>query len=243
MRRPLRTLAVIPARGGSTRIPRKNLAPLDGTPLLVHTLRAAQAARSLDAVVVSTDDAEIAACAEQHGAEVVWRPAALATAQAPSEPALRHAILEVEARRGERIEVAVMLQATSPLRGADRIEEAVALLRRTGCDAVTSVVADRRYYFLGDLLADGRFLPGFDPEHRLRTQEIVPRYQENGAVYAMTRAQIIERGCRLGADTRAVVMREDESLDIDDPLDLAICEHVLRARRAAGAAGAAAAAA
>jgi CMP-N,N'-diacetyllegionaminic acid synthase len=222
----LSVVAVIPARGGSTRVPRKNLALLGGVPLIVHTIRAAREAAEVDRVVVSTEDAEIAAVALAHGADLVWRPAGLATSEAPTEPALQHAVLEVE-RRGYAVEALVLLQATSPLRGAARIDEAVRLWRRTGCDAVVSVVEDRHYYFLGELDSDARLTVGYDPLRRLRTQEIAPRYRENGAIYVMTRAQIIDRGCRMGGDTRGVVMEELESLDIDTPLELQLCEAVL----------------
>ncbi len=227
----VRTLAVIPARGGSTRIPRKNLAPLAGQPLLAHTIRAALDAARIERAVVSTDDEEIAEVARRHGAGVVRRPAELATAEAPTEPALQHAVREVERRLGYPVENVVLLQPTSPLRGAARIDEAVALLEQSGCDSVASVTADRGYYFTGELDADGRLALGYDPRRRLRTQEIPPRYRENGALYAMTRAQIMERGCRLGADVRALVLSEEEGVDIDHAIDLLLCEAILASRR------------
>jgi N-acylneuraminate cytidylyltransferase len=232
----VRTLAVIPARGGSTRIPRKNLAPLAGLPLLAHTIRASLAAERIDRTVVSTDDEEIAESARRHGAAVVRRPAELATAEAPTEPALQHAVREVERRLGYAVEVVVLLQPTSPLRGPARIDEAVLRLLETGCDSVASVTADRGYYFTGELDADQRLSLGYDPARRLRTQEIPPRYRENGALYVMTRAQIMERGCRLGADVRALVLSEEEGVDIDHPLDLLVCEAILRSRTRASAA-------
>jgi CMP-N-acetylneuraminic acid synthetase len=225
----IHTLAVIPARGGSTRIPRKNLAPLGGRPLLAHTIQAALEAAQVDATVVSTDDDEIAEVALRLGAGLVRRPAELATSEAPTEPALQHAVSVVEQRTGSAVEVVVMLQPTSPLRDARRIDQAVELLLATGCDSVASVTPDRGYYFLGELDAEGRLALGYDPRNRLRTQEIPPRYRENGALYAMTRAQIMERGCRLGSDVRALVLTEEEGVDIDHPVDLLLCESLLRA--------------
>jgi CMP-N,N'-diacetyllegionaminic acid synthase len=225
------TVAIIPARGGSTRIPRKNLCTLAGIPLIAHTIRAALSAAGVDGVFVSTDDREIAEVAAAHGAEVIWRPARLATAEAPTEPALQHAVTEIEANLvGRPVERIVLLQATSPLRGAARIDEALELMQRTGCDSVVSVVPEIGYYFLGDLGPDQRLRVGYDPMHRLRTQEIPPRYRENGAVYVMTRAQLMERGCRMGRDMRALIMGEDESIDIDTPRELELCRLVLAER-------------
>lgn len=216
----MQTIAIIPARGGSTRIPYKNIAPLGDHPLLAHTVMAAQKAKEVDAVFVSTDDREIGAVAQRFGAQVVWRPDELATSTAPTEPALIHAVTEIEKKIGGNVERIVFLQATSPLRNAARIDEGVRLLRESGCDSVISVVKDINYYFLGDVDENGLYKVGFDPLNRLRTQDIPPRYRENGALYVMTRRQLMEGKCRMGGKMRALVMEEWESLDIDTPLEL-----------------------
>ncbi len=218
------TLAIIPARGGSSRIPRKNLALLGGVPLIAHTIRAAQGAPEVDRVCVSTDDPEIATVARDYGALVVRRPAALATAEAPTEPALEHAVEVLEQRLGERCETIVMLQPTSPLRPAARISEAVQLMVRSGCDSVVGVVPVVDYYFHGELKQGNRLEVGYDPQNRLRTQDIPPRYYETGALYVMTREQLMDRRCRMGGDIRAVVMSKNEGLDIDHLVDLQLCE-------------------
>jgi len=223
-------VAVIPARGGSTRIPHKNLALLGGEPLVVHTIRAALAVPALDRVVVSTDDDAIVAVAVAAGAEVVRRPAELCTSTAPTEPVLQHAVQELEQREGRAVTLLVLLQPTSPLRGGDRIEQAIAMMREQGADSVVSVVEDRHYWFLGTVDEGGAFRPGYDPGARPRTQDIPPRYSENGAVYVMTRAQIMDRGCRMGGKLLALVMGGDESVDVDEPADLAVCEALLRVR-------------
>ena len=223
-------VAIIPARGGSTRIPAKNLALLDQRPLVAHTIDAALTARLVDAVYVSTNDAEIARVSRHHGARVVMRPDHLSTSEAPTEPALQHAVQEIERRQGERVELIVMLQPTSPLRGAGRIDEGVRLLRSGDWDAVVSVVPDVGYYFLGDIGAGGELRVGYDPHNRLRTQDIPPRYRENGAVYVTTRRLLMERGCRMGGRMAALVMDEKESIDIDTPLELELCRVLLERR-------------
>jgi len=199
-------------------------------PLVAHTILAARQAREVDRVHVSTDDPVIAAVSQSYGAGVIMRPDHLATAEAPTEPALQHAVVALEARSGVPVDIVVLLQPTSPLRGADRIDQAVRLLHRTGCDCVVSVVPEVGYYFLGDVGPRGELRVGYDPGHRLRTQEIPPRYRENGAIYVMTRAQIMDRGCRMGGDMRALVMEQRESIDIDTPVDLELCRLLLADR-------------
>lgn len=231
------TVAIIPARGGSQRLPGKNLAPLDGRPLIAHTIGAAREAKRLDGIYVSTNDHAIAGAARRCGAEVIDRPASLATAEAPTEPALLHAVKAIEqSRRYPRpVGLIVMLQATSPLRSAGRIDEAVALQQRTGCDAVVSVVEDLHYYFCGTIDEEARLRVPYNPARRLRTQEIPRRYRENGAIYVMTRAQLVRRRCRMGGDMRALVMSPAESVDIDGLEDLEYCEWRLRRASAAAA--------
>src|SRR5918911_4592310 len=152
----VRVLGLIPARGGSKGIPGKNLAPLCGRPLVAWTIGAACAARSLDRVVVSTDSEEIAATARELGADVLERPAELARDGTPMRDVLLHALEELG-----RPEVLVLLQPTSPLRRAEHVDGAVALLRETGADSVVSVAEVPHRYRPGPLmeLEDGRLVP------------------------------------------------------------------------------------
>ena len=117
----MRSVAIIPARGGSRGIPRKNLRVIAGKPLLAYTIEHALATPSIDRVVVSTDDVEIGTVAARHGAEVIWRPAEISGDRASSEAALLHALDELAARDDYRPDLVVMLQATSPLRRPDDV--------------------------------------------------------------------------------------------------------------------------
>lgn len=231
-------VAVIPARGGSKRIPRKNLALLAGRPLVEHTIEAARAATLVESTWVSTDDAAIARVAAAAGAGVVLRPAELAGDATPSEDVLLHALSRVETRRGREVDVLVMLQCTSPLRTAATIDEAVRKLLVTGCDSVLSVTEDPGFFWFGRVLGD-RFQPAYDPRRRPRTQEIAPGYRENGGVYVMRRDLLIRHHVRIGGHLRMVVQTPIESVDIDRPEDLRLCEAVLAASNAPGAATAA----
>ncbi|HLE57406.1 MAG TPA: acylneuraminate cytidylyltransferase family protein, partial [Rhodothermia bacterium] len=136
-----RVLAVIPARGGSKGVPRKNLVQLCGRPLIAYTIEAGLSAKSVSRLVVSTEDEEIASVARSLGADVPFiRPATLATDAAQSLPVVQHAVQAVEEFEGAPYEVIVMLQPTTPLRTADDIDSAVTLLLESGADSVVSVV-------------------------------------------------------------------------------------------------------
>jgi CMP-N,N'-diacetyllegionaminic acid synthase len=226
--------AIIPARGGSKRIPQKNLTLLAGRPLVVHTIEAARKSGLVDSVYVSTDDQTIAAVAREAGAEVIRRPAAMAADDSPSEMALLHAVQTIEIVRREKTDVLVMLQPTSPLRTHVHIDEAVNQLLATGCDSVVSVLPEIHYYFLGDVGAEGQFTVGYDPLNRLRTQEIPPRYRENGAIYVFTRELFLSTRCRMGRDMRAYVMDAQSSIDVDSAEDLLLCQLLLQ-KQALGA--------
>jgi len=223
-----RVVAIIPARGGSRRLPGKNLLPLGGVPLIAHTIEAGLGAYLVDEVWVSTDDATIARVARFHGARVIRRPARLATDLATTEAVLRHA-LGVLSRRGPAPDVLVLLQPTSPLRTAAPVDMAVAKILATDCDSVVSVTEDPRLHWQGEIDGD-RFRPSRALGDRPRTQELPPRYREDGAIYAL-RAELLARtGLRMGGDLRAVVLSPAESVDIDTADDLALASHYLSRR-------------
>ena len=122
-----RVIAVIPARGGSKGIPRKNIRPLLGKPLIAYTIEAALKSKRIDRVVVSTEDEEIAEISQRWGAEVVRRPEELARDDSPSVDTILHAVDWFE-EQGERFDIVVMLEATSPLRKEDDLDNAIGLL-------------------------------------------------------------------------------------------------------------------
>jgi N-acylneuraminate cytidylyltransferase len=222
-------VAVIPARGGSKGIPRKNLRPLAGKPLLVHSIEAARDAHLVDLAVVSTEDAEIEEVARGAGAEVVARPEELATDEAPTEPALLHAVAEVERRYRRKADVVLLLQATSPLRPASAIDRAVQLLVATGCDSVVAVREDVGAHFTGRI-ESGRFVPPYDPSRRRRRQELPALYRETGALYAVRREVLFSLRCRMGGDMRPLVLSFEEALDIDSLDDFVHAEILLERR-------------
>jgi CMP-N,N'-diacetyllegionaminic acid synthase len=208
-------LALIPARGGSKGIPRKNLAPLGGRPLLAWTIDAALGSRAVTRTVVSTEDGEIAAAARELGAEVLARPLELAADDTPMQPVIAHAVEELGAP-----DVLVLLQPTSPLRRAEHVDEAVDLLLATGADSVVSVVEVPHRYRPGSLMAmDGDRLVRLADDHAATRQEKPLVYARNGPAVLALRTDRI--GVDLyGGDCRPYVMGARESLDVDEPFDL-----------------------
>lgn len=211
-------VALIPARGGSKGIPRKNLALLGGRTLLAWTLEAAHAAETVSRVVVSTDDDEIAAAAAP--TEVLHRPEALAADDTPMLDVVKHAL------QSTPCDVVVLLQPTSPLRRAKHVDGAVRLLEATGADAVVSVVAVPHSFVPESLmeLRGDRIVARVEPSTRQAKQVL---YARNGpAVLALRTATLGDE--LYSGDVRAFVMDERASLDIDTPFDLELAEALLR---------------
>ncbi|MGC3976528.1 MAG: acylneuraminate cytidylyltransferase family protein [Nitrospira sp.] len=215
-------------RGGDrNRFPLKNIRPLDGTPLLAFTIQAATQSTHLDRCVVSTDHPDIAQVAREYGAEVIERPAELATDQAPTEWALLH-VLEVLAKDGYRPDYVVTLEPTSPLRTTRLIDRCIAeAVRHPDCDGVMTVTETRKCY---GRLQDGRFEYLFPGQPR-RRQEREPLYEESSTVY-VTRTEVLERDRSVLGRTRYGVIVDDprEAIDINEPLDFIVAEAVLRQR-------------
>ena len=216
------TVALIPARGGSKGIPRKNLAPLAGKPLLRWAIDAARAADSVTRAVVSTDDDEIAD--EAADVEVLRRPAELAGDDTPMLDVIRHALEHVEP-----CDVLVLLQPTSPLRRPEQIDEAVRLLLETGADTVVSVVEVPHRYEPSSLmeLRDGRLVARSEPATRQAKERL---YARNGPAILALRPGGLGDGLYSG-NVAAYVMEERDSLDIDTPHDLELAERLLSSRR------------
>ncbi|MGE9270337.1 MAG: cytidylyltransferase domain-containing protein, partial [Verrucomicrobiales bacterium] len=178
----MKPVCIIPARGGSKGLPRKNVLPLCGHPLLSWTVIAAVEALGNESVFVTTDDEEIVSVAERYGARVIRRPAELAGDTATSESALEHALCEVRARDGHLPEAFVFVQATSPLTTSADIRLAIERLEEAGVDSLFSGVRSHRFLWRYDDLGDARGI-NHDSRERLRRQDRDPEVAENGAIY------------------------------------------------------------
>ena len=221
----MRILAIVPARGGTDHVPYLNIKRLGDRPLLAHTLSAARASALVDRVVVSTDDAAVAEVARAHGAEVPFlRPPELARDIPSLKPVIAHAVGEVEAA-GDRPDVVVVLQATTPFREASSIDLAIERLLAGGYDAVVSVTEDRT---LNWRARDGVLVPLFEKEGR--RDEQTPVYKENGAVVALRRA-VLAGPSRFGERVGYLVLDKRAGFTVHDLEDFWMAERLLRQPR------------
>jgi CMP-N,N'-diacetyllegionaminic acid synthase len=231
-------LGIIPARGGSKGVPRKNVLPILGKPVITWTIEAALAASRLTQVVVSTDDGEIKSVAQRSGVRVIDRPAEYATDTIAIDPALRHAVGEVE-RGGERVDVAVWIQANVPTVHPDTIDKVVGSLLDNGGTSCQTVVPYRvppqwAWRMVEDRLIE---LEGVY-SYTTRRQDLPTAVHPDGAVTAILRDILMGAADKpppayLGNDRRGVVLSHTDSIEIDSPEDLELCAWVLSRRRLA----------
>jgi CMP-N,N'-diacetyllegionaminic acid synthase len=226
-----RVIAVIPARGGSKSVPRKNIRPLRGKPLLTWSIEVARQVTEIDRIIVSTDDAEIAAVGRANSAEVYTRPAHLSTDDALVIDALKDLLSQLRSE-GETAEWLILLEPTCPLRTADDVRECLKLAAVGGYDSVATFKDAELNPHRAWRLVDGApevFIPGAIPW--LPRQKLPKAYQLNGAVY-LFRASLLVTEARslLVGKLGAVLMPRERSQDIDDRLDFMIVEALLENR-------------
>lgn len=228
----MRVLGLVPARGGSVGVPRKNIRPLLGRPLLAYTAEAALAARRLSRVVLSTDDEEIAAVGRSLGLEVPFlRPAELARSETPSLPVVQHAIRFLE-EEGDVFDAVCLLQPTHPLRRSEDIDGAVALLERTGADSVLSFVdaGEKHPARMKWIDGDGRVHnpPYGETVEGQRRQDLPKVWLREGSLYVTRTSVLMEQGSFQGSDCRAWIVPVERAVNIDTPFDLFLAEQILR---------------
>ena len=209
-------LALIPARGGSKGIPRKNIRPLCYKPLLQWSIDAALAAACVDQVVVSTDDPEIADVAKAGGAEVPFlRPAELATDTVPGIAPVLHALDQLP-----QVSDVLLLQSTSPLRTSADIEAIVALRQHAGRESAVSLTLSAKHpAWMYSLRQDQRLEPLLQLDGAHCRQQLPPAYVLNGALYLASRALLLREQAFIAPDTIGYVMPAERSVDIDTLLD------------------------
>jgi CMP-N,N'-diacetyllegionaminic acid synthase len=233
-------LGVIPARGGSKGVPRKNIRFLCGKPLLCYMLNSALNSRMISDVVVSSEDNKILNVAYNYGAWSekffpVKRPKKLSLDKTPTLPVVQHAIKEIEKKKKVKFDFIVLLHAVSPLTLSKDIDSAVRKLIKTKADSVVSVyevpggmhpikmkriVDDRLYQYVKSM-----------PEKKFRRQDFDKVYKRSGGIYAVTRALAISGDFKLGffcgRVTRPYIMKSERAIDIDTELDFIIAEYLM----------------
>lgn len=233
----MEVLGIVPARGGSRRVPRKNLAVLEGRTLVRRALDLATASGALTDVCLSSEDPEILAEGEGvPGVRIVRRPAELATDTAHSSDVVRHALAEVEAATGRTYEAFCIIQCTTPFAEPQDVRDTIALLAAdpSAGSAVSVVEVDMVHHPAKlKLVRDGRLVPFIAPDRMTPSHELPRLYVRNGAVY-VTRRNLFDSGTFVAEDALANVMPQERSVDIDTPLDLAFAQFLADRRRREG---------
>ncbi len=228
-------LALIPARGGSKSIPRKNIKPFAGHPLIAYSIAAGLQAESVTRVIVSTDDDEIAAVAREYGAEVPFcRPAELAQDATPDLPVFTHALAWLEAHEGYRPDLVVQLRPTTPVRPPDLIDRAVRLLQQhPEADSVRGVVpSGQNPHKMWRIAEDGRMtplleVPGIAEPYNAPRQSLPPTYWQTGHIDVI-RPRVFATGSMSGRIILPVVLEREYTVDLDTPLDWMWAEWLVR---------------
>lgn len=216
------TLAIIPARGGSKGVKRKNIRDLDGRPLIAYTIDAAQESGEVDRAIVSTDNQKIADAAIAAGAEVPFmRPAELAEDATPTEPVLTHALEQLD----EQFDQFVLLQPTSPLRTAEHVTEAVRKYTDSSANSLVSVHQSKNYRWR--YTDEGATQVNFGGD-RSRRQDKRPEFAENGAIYITDVEAYLRTENLMCGRTDLYEMSERSTVDIDTLFDLWVAEQTLQ---------------
>jgi CMP-N,N'-diacetyllegionaminic acid synthase len=229
------TLALIPARGGSKGVPRKNVRELAGKPLVAWTIESARACVGVDRIVVSTDDEQIGDICRESGAEVPFlRPAELALDDTPDRPVYDHAVEWLAEHADYRPDAVVWLRPTAPLRQPQDIDAGLGVLAETGCDSVRSVCpVEHHPYWMRTLEGDRlrRLLPEAGEEAFYQRQLLPDVYRLNGAVDIVRCSSVAKTPGLFGGDVRAYVMPLERSVDIDSETDFTLAELLLDRRK------------
>ncbi|MDD5433882.1 MAG: acylneuraminate cytidylyltransferase [Nitrospira sp.] len=218
-------VAIIPARGGSKSIPRKNIIDFCGKPLIAWSIELALASKYISDVYVTTDDKEIANVSQAYGAKIIWRPPELATDIASSEDALLHAISDIEKVR--KIDLIVFLQATSPIRDTNDVDKAIEEFSSKKADSLFSA-AVLEDFCIWEKAKSGIRSMTFDYKNRGRRQDRQPYYLENGSIYIFKPDILKQNNNRLGGSIALYQMPFWKSYEIDSIEDIEVCEYFMR---------------
>lgn len=221
------TVAIIPARGGSKGIPRKNIADLCGKPLIAWSILQARAARGVDSVWVTSDSTEILDVAVSHGANPIRRPAEISGDEASSESAWLHALDTIETG-GTRVDLAIGMQTTSPIREPSDLDKALAQFERERLDSLLTC-CEVEDFFIWRYGPDGQPVGvNHDYKNRARRQNIEKRYLENGSFYLFKPDLLRAHGNRLAGKIGIYVMEKHKMFQIDNPQDIVLCRAIMR---------------
>jgi len=224
-----RILVVIPARGGSKGIPRKNIRLLNNKPLIYYSINIAKSSEYVDDVLVTTDDSEIALLAEKFGVNVIKRSEELSGDEVPLDPVIYDAMIKQERTTHREYDIIITIQPTSPLLKTDTLNKAIQKFENSNIDSVLSVVDDRHLSWSYDEI-NKSYVPNY--VERKNRQYLPKNFRETGAILA-TRRNFVLKDSRLGTNLDLIEVSRDESVDIDNYEDWWIAENYLQKKKIA----------
>jgi len=226
MKMKKKIVAIIPARGGSKGIPEKNLALVNGKPLIAWSIEHAMSSSLIDEVWVSSDSEKILRFSESIGARIVNRPADISGDEASSESAWIHAIKNIQ-QDGD-IELVVAMQATSPIRNKRDLDNAIIKFKEKELDSLFScnILDDMNYWCIDK--DNDLYSANYDYKDRKRRQDLNEKFLENGSFYIFTPQGILDSKNRLHGDIGCYVMEKKTMFQIDEKEDIEICESIMR---------------
>jgi N-acylneuraminate cytidylyltransferase/CMP-N,N'-diacetyllegionaminic acid synthase len=226
----LEVLAIIPARGGSKGVPKKNIKSILDKPLIAYTIEAAKKSKYITRVIVSTDDNEIADVSRQYGAEVPFlRPNELATDSSPTNDAILHVVDELHKVEGYRPKIICLLQCTSPLRDYNDIDETINKMLSTKSDAAVSICEVECNPYWTNVLENEKLKYFLEEGKNItRRQDLPPIYRINGAVYAVNTEVFLEQKTLEPENITGYIMDGNKSVDIDTAIDFKMAELLLK---------------
>ncbi|MGB9979490.1 cytidylyltransferase domain-containing protein [Methanobacterium sp.] len=221
-------LAIIPARGGSKGVPRKNIKKIAGKPLIAYTIESAVESKHIDKVIVSTEDQEIAHISKEYGAEIIKRPEKLALDNSSTIDAIFHCLnyLKIEKYMPD---IVVLLQPTSPLRTTENIDESIEFFCKKDCESVISVCEFEHSPYWSLKIENHYLKPNFgDKYFKMRRQDLPTLYLPNGAIFISNPQNLMNYESFYSKKIMPYLMSPENSIDIDSELDFKIAETILK---------------
>jgi CMP-N-acetylneuraminic acid synthetase len=224
----MKILAIIPARGGSKRLPRKNIKILNGKPLISYSIEAASKSNYINKIVVSTDDYEIKNISKTEDLEIVDRPKELAKDDSSTFDAIKHS-LDVLEEQDYVPDIVVLLQPTSPLRTTEDIDNSIELFIENDCNSVISVCEFEHSPYWSLRIENKYLKPNFGQKYfTMRRQELPDLYLPNGAIFISKVDDLMKLKSFYGKKILPYIMPSNRSIDIDTELDFKLIELILR---------------
>ena len=222
-------LAIIPARGGSERLPKKNILPLMKKPLIEWTIEAGLGSNYIDRVVVSSDDEEILSIAEEQGVTTISRPDHLSNSKSKTTEVISHVLDSI----ADQFDYFVILQPTSPLRHSAHIDEAIELILHKNANAVVSISESKHSPLWCNTLPNDGLMNDFIPDSAKgkRSQDLEKYYRLNGAIYIVYTKCFNSSNSLMPKDTYAYLMKQEESIDIDTKYDFLCAEAIMKCKK------------